>query len=219
MTDRLYIGTRRYSSWSLRGWLAVRLARLPVELVVIPLAGGSTRAVKAVSPGGTVPYLEHAGNRIWDSLAICEYCAEQAPGLWPDSPAARAHARVIAAEMHAGFRDLRMAMPMSLFRQGAAGTGRTQGVLADVARIEAIWAETRARFGAGGPFLFGRAFTNADAMYAPVVARLLTYAPELAPGSHAYCAAIRAHPLVAEWYDAAAAEPAEWHLPAYESAP
>jgi len=217
MADRLFIGTRRYSSWSLRGWLAVRLARLPVEEVVIPLAGGATPAVKAASPSGTVPYLEHAGNRIWESLAICEYCAEQAPGLWPDSPAARTHARVISAEMHAGFRELRMAMPMSLFRQGAAGTGRTPGVLADVARIETIWRETHARF--GGPFLFGRAFTLADAMYAPVVARLLTYTPELAADSQAYCAAVRAHELVAEWYETAAAEPVEWHLPSYENAP
>ena len=109
--------------------------------------------------------------------------------------------------------------PMSLFRQGAPGTGRTPGVLADVARIETIWRETRTRFGAGGPFLFGRAFTLADAMYAPVVARLRTYAPELAADSQAYCAAVRTHPLVAEWYDAAAAEPAEWHLPSYENAP
>jgi glutathione S-transferase len=217
--DRLYIGTRRYSSWSLRGWLPVRLARLQVEEVVIPLAGGATAAVKEVAPGGTVPYLEHAGNRIWESLAIAEYCAEQAPGLWPDSPAARAHARVIASEMHAGFRELRMAMPMSLFRKRAAGTGRTPPVLADIARIETIWRETRARFGATGPYLFGHAFTNADAMYAPVVARFLTYTPQLARDSHAYCDAIRAHPLVAEWYAAAASEPADWHLPSYENPP
>jgi glutathione S-transferase len=217
-TDRLYIGTRRYSSWSLRGWLAVKLARLDVEEIVIPLAGGATPAVKAVSPGGTVPYLEHAGNRIWESLAICEYCAEQAPGLWPDSPAARAHARVIAAEMHAGFRELRMAMPMSLFRR-AAGAGQTEGALADIARIEAIWAETRQRFGAGGPFLFGRALTLADAMYAPVVARLLTYKPKLSKDSLAYCTAVRQHPLVAEWYDAAAKEPKAWHIARYEAKP
>ncbi len=217
--DRLFIGTRRYSSWSLRGWLAVRLARLGVEEVVIPLAGGVTPAVQAASPGGTVPYLEHRGNRIWDSLAICEYCAEQAPGLWPDSPAGRAHARVIAAEMHAGFRALRMAMAMSLFRPAAVGTCRNDGVLADVARIETIWRTTRARFGAGGPFLFGRVFNNADAMYAPVVARFLTYRPELAADSLAYCAAVRAHPLVAEWYDAAALEPAEWFVEKYETAP
>ena len=217
--DRLYIGTRRYSSWSLRGWLAVRLARLPVEEIVIPLAGGTTPAVQAVSPGGTVPYLEHAGNKVWDSLAIAEYCAEQAPGLWPDNPAGRAHARVIAAEMHSGFRDLRMAMPMSLFRVGAAGTCNSAAVSANIARIEAIWAETRARFGAGGPFLFGAAFTLADAMYAPVVARLLTYAPPLSEGSAAYCAAVRHHPLVAAWYEAAAGEPREWWIERYETAP
>lgn len=216
--DRLYIGTRRYSSWSLRGWLAIRLAGLGVEEIAIPLAGGVTPAIAAISPGGTVPYLEHAGNKVWDSLAICEYCAEQAPGLWPDSPAARAHARVIAAEMHSGFRELRMAMPMSLFRP-AAGTCGNDGTAADIARITAIWRETRARFGASGAFLFGRAFTLADAMYAPVVARLLTYAPKLDADAAAYCAAVRAHPLVAEWYVAAAAEPAAWHIAKYETAP
>ena len=209
----LYIGTRRYSSWSLRGWLLLRLAGLDVEEVVIPLAGGSTPAVKAVSPGGTVPYLDHAGARIWESLAICEYCAEFAPGLWPADRAARAHARAIAAEMHAGFRELRMAMPMSLFRD-AAGAGATEGALADVARIDALW---RARFGAGGPFLFGANFGNADAMYAPVVARLLTYQPPLSPEAAAYCAAVRAHPLVTAWYDAAEREPAAWYLEKYEA--
>ncbi len=217
--DRLYIGTRRYSSWSLRGWLAVRMARLRVDEIVIPLAGGVTAAVRAVTPGGTVPYLEHAGNKVWDSLAIAEYCAEQAPGLWPDSPAARAHARVIAAEMHSSFRELRIAMPMSLFRPGAAGTCCSPAVAADVARIEAIWAETRARFAAGGTFLFGTAFTLADAMYAPVVARLLTYAPPLSEAARAYCMAVRSHPLVTEWYDAAALEPPEWCIARYETAP
>ena len=217
--DRLYIGTRRYSSWSLRGWLAVRLARLQVEEIVIPLAGGITPAVQAVSPGGTVPYLEHAGNAVWDSLAIAEYCAEQAPGLWPDSPGARAHARVISAEMHAGFRDLRIAMPMSLFRTGAAGTCNSPPVAANIDRIEAIWGETRGRFGATGPYLFGASFTLADAMYAPVVARLLTYAPRLSGVSQAYCQAVRRHALVAAWYDAAADEPREWWIEKYETAP
>jgi glutathione S-transferase len=216
--DRLYIGTRRYSSWSLRGWLAVRLAGLGVQEIVIPIEGGSTPAVKAVSPGGTVPYLEHAGNRIWESLAICEYCAEMAPGLWPDSVAARTHARVIASEMHAGFRDLRIAMPMNLGRTDAAGLGRTEGALANIARIEALWAETRARFGAGGPYLFGARFNLADAMYAPVVARFLTYGPELSAASRDYCAAVRAHPLVDAWYRAAAEEPKEWLIPGYEAA-
>src|SRR5277367_4698016 len=96
MQGRLIIGNRRYSSWSLRGWLAVRLADLDVEEVVIPLAGGDTPAVKAVSPSGLVPYLEHDGHRVWETLAICEYCAECAPGaLWPAALEARVHARAI----------------------------------------------------------------------------------------------------------------------------
>lgn len=219
MTDgTLYIGTRRYSSWSLRGWLPVRLAGLDVAEVVIPLAGGATPAVKAVSPGGTVPYLEHQGAKLWESLAIAEYCAEAAPALWPADRIARAHARAIAAEMHAGFRELRMAMPMSMFRP-AAGTCLTDGAAADIARMQAIWTGTRARFGAGGPFLFGAAFTNADVMFAPVVARLLTYRPALSPQSQAYCDAVRGHPLVDAWYAEAAREPAEWHLAKYEAAP
>ena len=215
---RLYIGTRRYSSWSLRGWLPVRLAKLEVEEIVIPLAGGATAAVKAVAPGGTVPYLEHRGNKVWESLAICEYCAEFFPTLWPADIAARAHARSIASEMHAGFRELRMAMPMSLFLQ-APQAGRTSGALADIAHIDALWRDTRARFGAAGPYLFGAAFGNADAMYAPVVARFLTYRPDLSAESQAYCAAVRAHPLLAEWYDEAAKEPAEWRLAQYETVP
>ena len=221
----IFIGTRRYSSWSLRGWLAVKLAGLDVAEVVIPLAGGVTPAVRAVSPGGTVPYLEHQGAKIWGSLAIAEYCAEIAPALWPADRIARAHARAIAGEMHAGFRELRMAMPMSLFRasachiEGAADTCLTEGAATDIARIQAIWSDTRARFGGAGPFLFGASFTNADVMYAPVVARLLTYRPALSPAALAYCEAIRAHKLMESWYADAAREPAEWHLEKFEMAP
>jgi glutathione S-transferase len=215
---RLVIGTRRYSSWSMRGWLAVRLAELDVAEEVIPLAGGSTAAVKAATPAGFVPYLEHDGARVWDSLAICEYCADIAPALWPEDRVARAEARSVAAEMHSGFRALRMAMPMNLGRD-FAGAGRNEESLADVARIDAVWAGARGRWGAGGPYLFGAVFGAADAMYAPVVARFLTYRPELSAASLAYCAAVRAHPLVSEWYDLAAAEPAEWLLAKYELLP
>ena len=215
---RLVIGTRRYSSWSLRGWLAVKLAGLDVEEVLIPLAGGATPALRNATPAGLVPFLVHRGVEVWESLAICEYCAEQHPALWPADPAARAHARSIAAEMHAGFRELRMAMPMNLGRE-FTGHGRTPGALADIARIEAIWQQTRTRFGAGGAFLFGAAFTAADAMYAPIVARFLTYRPELSATARAYCDAVRAHPLVAAWYEAAAAEPAAWLLDKYETRP
>jgi glutathione S-transferase len=211
----LTIGTRRYSSWSLRGWLPVRLAALDVAVEAIPLAGGETAAVKAATDGATVPFLVHRGNRVWESLAICEYCAEFLPTLWPVDLAARTRARTISAEMHAGFRALRQAMPMNLFRE-AKGTGRAPEVLRDIARVEKLWGDTRTEFGAGGPYLFGATFTNADAMYAPVVARFLTYAPDLSAAARAYCDAVRAHPLMVEWYDEAAKEPATWLLPGYE---
>ena len=213
---RLIIGTRRYSSWSLRGWLGVRIAGLDVEEVVIPLDGqGTTPAVKDQTPGGLVPCLEHRNAKVWESLAILEYCAEFAPALWPADRDVRAHARSVAAEMHAGFRELRMAMPMSLFRH-AAGAGGTPGALADIARIDALWRAALA--GSGGPFLFGPAFGAADAMYAPVVCRFLTYRPELSGAAHAYCDAVRGHPLMDDWYGLAAREPASWHVAKYEVA-
>jgi len=211
---RLFIGTRRYSSWSLRGWLAVRLAGLNVEDVVIALAPQATAAIKDASPTGMVPCLEHGGARIWDSLAIGEYCAEITPALWPQDRMARAHARSVTCEMHSGFRELRIAMPMNLGRD-FAGRGRTPGALADIARIEALWAECLAAH--GGPYLFGDHFTLADAFYAPVVARFLTWQPQLTETSMAYLEAARAHPLMVAWYDAAKAEPAEWLLDKYEN--
>ena len=215
---RLVIASRRYSSWSMRGWLAVRLAGLDVETVVLPVSGtGSTPAIRSTTPHGLVPYLEHRGQRVWESLAILEYCAELSPAIWPSDFAARTRARSIAAEMHAGFRELRAAMPMNLGRPDLAGRGRTPGALADIARVEAVWAETRRDFGDGGPFLFGAAFGGADAMYAPVVARLLTFRPEVSTATTAYCEAARAHPLVAAWYDAVALEPDAWLVAAYEN--
>jgi len=190
---RLYIGNRRYSSWSLRGWLAVKLAKLDVEEVMIHFSRpGPTPAIGKLSPNGLVPYLEHRGARVWESLAVCEYCAEFEPSLWPSDQIARAHARAISAEMHAGFGGLRQSMWMNLGRD-FSGLGRTPEALADVVRIEALWAETRQRFGGGGPFLFGAAFTAADAMFAPVVTRLFTWKPEIGETTHAYCDAVRGH--------------------------
>lgn len=213
---RLYIGNRRYSSWSMRGWLAVRLARLDVEEVQIHFTRpGNTEAISRLSPNGLVPYLEHRGARVWESLAICEYCAEIAP-LWPADSIARAHARSICAEMHAGFVGLRHSMWMNLGRD-FAGLGRAPEALADIARIEALWAETQQRFGAGGPFLFGPTMGVADAMFAPVVTRFITWKPEVSAATRAYCDAVRAHPLVSEWYDAAAGEPDDWLLAEYET--
>ncbi len=213
---RLIIGNRRYSSWSLRGWLAVRLAALDIEEVVVPLAGtGATSALAGATPNNLVPYLEHRGARVWESSAIVEYCAEFAPGIWPADRAARAHARSVAHEMHGGFRELRMAMPFNCGREFPGGR-RTPGALADIAHIEAMWAACLRA--SGGPFLFG-AFGGADVMYAPVVGRFLTWQPPLSDTTRAYCAAVRAHPLVAQWYADAAREPAEWLLPKYEAAP
>jgi glutathione S-transferase len=220
MTDGvLYIGNRRYSSWSMRGWLAVKLAGLNVEVRVLRFTRpGPTQSIASVSPNGLVPFLDHNGARVWESLSVCDYCAEFHPSLWPTDRVARAHGRSISAEMHAGFRELRMAMWMNLGRD-FAGLGRTPGALQDIARIEAIWAETRARFGGSGPFLFGHEFTAADAMFAPVVARFLGWKPQISAQSAAYCAAVRGHPLVATWYEDAAAEPVEWLVDDYETAP
>ena len=209
----LVIGTRRYSSWSLRGWLAVRLAGLDVEERLIPLAGGNTAAIKQATPAGLVPYLEHKGAQVWESLAICEYCADVTPALWPQDRVARAAARSVAAEMHAGFRALRQAMPMNLGRDRRLMP--SADVAADIARIEAIWRAARQ----STRFLYGDAFGAADAMYAPVVTRLLSYRAELSPDSRAYCHAVREHPLTEEWYAAAAQEPAAWRLAHYEDLP
>ena len=207
----LLIGTRRYSSWSLRGWLAVRLAALDVTEQLIPLEPGPNQAIRAATPAGLVPYLEHRGARVWDSLAIGEYCAELQPALWPAERVARARARSLAAEMHAGFRALRLAMPMNCGRESRPlAAGVAPDVSADIARIEAIWSE------AAGPYLFGADFTVADAMFAPVVSRLLSYGVTLGQRSSAYRDAVRAHPLMEAWYRAAAAEPAGWRLARYE---
>jgi glutathione S-transferase len=204
---RLVIGNRRYSSWSLRGWLAVRLAGLDVEEVVIPLEAGPSAAVAAATPAGLVPYLEHKGARVWESIAIAEYCAEQGPpGLWPEDRVLRAHARAAAAEMHAGFRALRQSMPMNLGREFPGG-GRDPESLADIARVEAVWREARAASGGAGPFLFGDRFGLADAMYAPVVTRFRTYKIDLEREAEAYCAAILALPAMQEWVVAARNEP------------
>jgi glutathione S-transferase len=220
MTDgTLYIGQRRYSSWSMRGWLAVKLARLDVAVQMIRFERpGPTRAIADLSPNGLVPLLKHNGALVWESLAVCDYCAEIEPSLWPADRVARANARSISAEMHAGFRELRTAMWMNLGRD-FAGLGRTPGALQDIARIEALWADTRARFGGKGPFLFGAGFGAADAMFAPVVARFLGWGAEVSAETTAYCAAVRQHPLVEEWYGEASREPDEWLVEDYERMP
>jgi len=216
---KLLIGNRRYSSWSMRGWLAVRLAGLDVTIEVAHFVRpGVTPLIEQTSPNGLVPYLEHRGARVWESLSVCDYCAEIEPSLWPADRIARAHARSIAAEMHSGFRALRQNMWMNLGRD-FSGLGRTPDTLLDIARIESSWANARQAHGTGGPYLFGATFTAADVMYAPVVTRFLTWRPELSAATRTYVDAVRAHPLVREWYDAAAKEPADWLVEDYEQTP
>ena len=216
---KLLIGQRRYSSWSLRGWLAVRLAGLDVATEVAQFVRPApTPLIANTSPNGLVPYLEHRGARVWESLAVCEYCAEIEPSLWPADRVARAYARSIAAEMLSGFRALRQNMWMNLGRD-FSGLGRTSDTLADIARIEAAWAGARQLSGAAGPYLLGDTITVADIMYAPVVTRFLTWRPEISTATQAYVDAVRAHKLVAEWYDDAAQEPADWLVEEYEQTP
>lgn len=212
---RLYLGNKAYSSWSLRPWLAAKVAGIPFEEEVVPLyEDGSAERMRALSPCGKVPVLHHGDLVVWESLAIVEYLAELFPdrGLWPTDRTARAVARAVSTEMHAGFAALRTNMGMNV-RRRLPGRGRAPGVAEDIARIVALWADCRARFGAGGPFLFG-GFTIADAMFAPVVTRFETYVVELDAGARAYSSAVLALPAMKEWYAAAESEP--WVIDRYE---
>jgi glutathione S-transferase len=208
----LVVGNKNYSSWSLRGWLAARAAGIPFDEVLVRLSEpGSKDELLKHSPAGKVPVLKHGERVIWDSLAIIEYLAEIRPdaGLWPGDPVARAHARSIAAEMHAGFQALRAHLPMNL-RKSLPGKGRSRDVAEDIERICAIWTDCRARYGAAGPFLFGP-FTAADVMYTPVATRFRTYAVELDGVSQDYVDAVLARPDFLEWHEAALEEP--WVIP------
>ena len=202
----LYIGNRRYSSWSLRPYLALAASGLRFDARVIELDQPTTAAaIAAVNPAGRVPVLHHGALVVHDSLAICEYVAELAPeaGLWPADRATRARARAVAAEMHAGFAALRGAMPQELIGR-YPGAGRTPEALADAARVQAIWRGLRAEASAG-PFLFG-GFTIADAFFAPVVGRFVTYGVEVDAPCRAYMDAVWALPAFAAWHEAAALE-------------
>lgn len=196
----LVIGNKNYSSWSLRPWLALRVAGIPFKEVRIPLyEPGTAAALAPWSPSGLVPLLQDGELKVWDSLAICEYLAECHPdrGLWPEDRSARAVARSVSAEMHAGFSGLRTAMSMNI-RRRYPDRGRTPDCLRDIERVLAIWSDCRSRFGAGGDFLFGR-FGIADAMYAPVVLRFQTYEVALDGAARAYADAILALPAMQDW--------------------
>ncbi len=208
MTLKLIIGNKNYSSWSMRPWLALRANRIAFEEIFIPLYTGDADKARILSftPSGKVPALIDGRVTIWDSLAIIEYLAEKFPQarLWPEAPAARAHARSISAEMHSGFAALRQECGMNLHRPVRA-TALSADAGANIARIQAIWIDCRARYGELGPFLFG-SFSAADAMYAPVVHRFLTYAIEVAPAAQFFMDAMQALPAFQEWTRAGLAE-------------
>ena len=204
---KLIIGDRNFSSWSLRPWLALKQAGVAFEEVGVRLYAGNTRSeILKHSPSGKVPCLIDGDTVVWDSLAICEYVAEQVPALWPADRARRAEARAVSAEMHSGFKALRKGYPMDV-RAALPDHPRDAEIEADVARIVAIWEGCRARFAADGPFLFGT-FSIADAMYAPVVWRFHTYGVALPPAAAAWAEHLRGLPAMQEWRAAALAEPA-----------
>ena len=202
---KIIIGNKNYSSWSLRAWLAAREGGFNFGEIDIPLFRPDSRErILSHSPSGKVPCLNDNGVLVWDSLAIGEYLAEKQPALLPADPVARATARAVSAEMHAGFPDLRTHMPMNI-RKDYRGFGRSPDVDEDIARIIAIWNDCRARFGAGGPYLFGH-FTLADAAFAPVCFRCKTYGLEVNGAAGDYLATMLANKHMQEWEAAARAE-------------
>ncbi len=215
---KLIIGNKAYSSWSLRGWLAVRQSGLAFEEIVVPLYDADWDRLRQgdefAPSSGKVPILWDGETVVWDSLAIVEHLAEQAaPGrFWPVDRAARAAARSMAAEMHSGFATLRREHGMNVRRRfpPAALTDAARG---DVARIVALWAEARSRWGGGGDYLFGD-FGAADIMFAPVVTRFVTYSIPVPRFAAAYGEAVMAHPFVRDWVLAAQEEP--WVIEKFE---
>jgi glutathione S-transferase len=216
MSLKLVIGNKNYSSWSMRPWIGLKAAGIPFDEEVISLYGdGSREQILRHSPSGKVPVLVDGDVHVWESLAILEYAAEKFPnaGLWPSDPAARAHARAISTEMHAGFAALREECGMNLWRPPAQKP-LSADTKANIARIDEIWTDCRARFGKGGPFLFGR-FGAADAMYAPIVGRFVTYAIDVSPVASSYVRAMTSLVAYREWKSAALRE--SWVIPKFEA--
>lgn len=217
---KIFIGNKAYSSWSLRGWLAVRHSGLVFEEVSVPLYNeewSRRREDEEFAPsGGKVPILWDGDDIVvWDSLAIIDYLNEKtdgARGFWPADPAARAMARSMAAEMHSSFAALRRNHPMNI-RRIFPLTGLDPDVVAEIGRILQLWAEARARFGGSGDYLFGD-WSAADMMYAPVVTRLITYSIPVPPFALAYMQAVISHPHCQEWIGGAQAE--DWVIEQFE---
>lgn len=212
---QLYIANKLYSSWSLRPWLLMTAAGIPFEEVQIPMYFPDSKArMLDVSPTGKMPCLVDGDVKVWESLSIVEYLHERFPdkGIWPSDAAARAHARSISSEMHAGFQGLRIACPMNLGKRFAP---RDLGsdVEDNIRRFQGLVSDCRRRFGGGGEFLYG-AFSAADSMYAPLVTRLDTYQFDLASQTRQYINAVLEHPAFVKWKTEALAEP--WGITHYE---
>jgi glutathione S-transferase len=202
----LTISSKNYSSWSLRGWLLCRMAGLDFKEELLSSDDPSARAeLLLLSPSFLVPCLTHNGIKVWDTLAIAEYLAEQFPqaGLLPRDAAARSHCRSIAGEMHSGFSNLRSALPMNL-KAHYKGFKIWAAAQADIERVTAIWRECLGKY--GGPYLFGETPTLADAMYAPVTTRFTTYDVKLDRQCADYCETIQTLPDMMEWIEAAKTE-------------
>lgn len=218
---KLVIGNRSYSSWSLRGWLTARQSGLAFDTQVIPLFSENweetKRAIPELAPAaGRVPVLWDGDGVVWDSLAILEYLADKVgrDRYWPKADAARGMARALVAEMHAGFGALRGELPFNL-RMAPVAKPLGDAVRADVERILTLWAQARARFGQGGPFLFGT-FGAADIFFAPVVVRLRQYGVPVPGFAAAYMDAIWEHEWLEAWRSAAAEEP--WAISQFDAA-
>jgi glutathione S-transferase len=204
----LLIGNRKYSSWSLRSWIVLKQAGIKFDEKFVALQQPDTKAkILKYSPSGKVPFLRHGKIEVWESLAICEYLNEAFPkaGLWPNDKAARAHARTVSNEMHAGFAELRRHLGMDVSRKIDI-PARIEAVRGEVDRIAAIWGQCRRKFGKGGPFLFGK-FSIADGMFAPVATRFDTYGVKLPPVPAAYVKTMMNLPAMQEWIAAAKQEP------------
>ncbi|MGL5082724.1 MAG: glutathione S-transferase family protein [Microcoleaceae cyanobacterium] len=198
----LVIGNKNYSSWSLRPWLAMKQAGLEFDEIRIPLDTPTHQQIRQYSPSGLFPVLLHGDLRVWESLSICEYIAENfARDLWPEDRIARAIARSVSSEMHTGFLNLRLQMPMDC-RGRYPGEGMKPEVRTDIDRITSIWRDCRETFGHGGEFLFGK-FSIADAMFAPVVSRFITYDVKLRPIEQQYANAVWTLPAMQAWVEAA----------------
>ena len=215
---KLIIGNRAYSSWSMRGWLAVSQSGLEFEELVVPMFDEQwekRREGDEFGPSsGKVPILWDGDIVIWDSLAIIEECAERSDRalFWPADPAARGMARSMAAEMHSSFANLRREMPVNI-RRVVDGHVLSDPVRAEIDRIMVLWAQARARFGGTGDFLFD-SWSAADIMFAPVVTRFVTYKVPMPPFAIAYMEAVLSHPHVVDWIEKAQEEP--WVIEQYE---